>query len=100
MERIKAFSDYVKSNFYFLMENMYLPTREEDAESGIVRFRRTEMYDNAMNELHMITAEGKNAHDDGADSITNMAMLEEKTTGNTVEAIKNPFRGGYGYGGY
>lgn len=98
MERIKAFSDYVKSNFYFLMENMYLPTREEDAESGIVRFRRTEMYDNAMNELHMITAEGKNAHDDGADSITNMAMLEEKTTGNTVEAIKNPFRGGYGYG--
>ena len=100
MERIKAFSDYVKDNYYFLIENMYLPTREEDELNGITRFRRLEMYDQAISELNMITAEGKNAFDDCADSITNMAMLEEKASGNKVEAIANPFRGGYGYGGY
>ena len=91
MERIKAFSDYVKDNYYFLIENMYLPTREEDSLSGIERFRRTEMYDHAMNELQMITAEGKNAFDDCGDSITNMAMLEEKANINkTVTIIPSP----------
>lgn len=98
MERIKGYSDYVKDNYNFLMEDRYLPSREEDEINGISRYRRTEMYDAAMNELHMITSEGKNPHDDSADSITNMAMVDEKN-GNKVEAIKNPFRsGGYGYG--
>lgn len=98
MERIKGYSDYVKDNYNFLMEDRYLPSREEDEISGIRRYRRTEMYDAAMNELHMITSEGKNPHDDSADSITNMAMVDEKN-GNKVEAIKNPFRsGGYGNG--
>lgn len=98
MERIKAYSDYVKDNYYFLMENRFLPTIAEDDENGIKRFRRSEMYDNAMNELHMITSEGKNPHDDSADSITNMAMNDERNS-NMVEAAQNPFRtGGYGYG--
>lgn len=98
MERIKGYSDYVKDNYNFLMEDRYLPSREEDEINGIRRYRRTEMYDAAMNELHMITSEGKNPHDDSADSITNMAMVDEKNN-NKVEAIKNPFRsGGYGYG--
>lgn len=98
MERIKAYSDYVKDNYSFLMENRFLPTPTEDEENGIKRFRRTEMYDNAMNELQMITSEGKNPHDDSADSITNMAMNDERNS-NVVEAVQNPFRtGGYGYG--
>lgn len=99
MERIKAYSDYVKDNYYFLMENRYLPTMQEDDENGINRFRRSEMYTNAMNELHMITSEGKNPHDDTADSITNMAMNDERNS-NKVEAVQNPFRGGYGGYGY
>lgn len=100
MERIKAYSDYVKDNYYFLIENQYLPTLEEDEECGIKRFRRNEMYNNAMNELHMITSEGKNPHDDSADSITNMAMNDEKNS-NVAEATQNPFRtGGYGYGNF
>ena len=46
----------------------------------------------------MITSEGKNPHDDSADSITNMAMNDEKNS-NVAEATQNPFRtGGYGYG--
>lgn len=97
MERIKAYSDYVKDNYYFLMESRFLPTIQEDELNGINRFRRSDMYNNAMNELQMITSEGKNPHDDSADSITNMAMNDEKNS-NRVEAIHNPFRGGYGYG--
>ncbi len=89
MERIKAYSDYVKDNYYFLMENRFLPTLQEDEENGINRFRRSEMYNNAMNEMHMITSEGKNNHDDSADSITNMAMNDEKEARRTV-IIQSP----------
>ena len=96
-DRIKGYSDYVKDNYYFLMEDKYLPTREEDDLSGVKRFRRSEMYTNAMNELHMHTSEGKNVHDDAADSITSMAKQDERE-GNKVEAIANPFRGGYSSG--
>lgn len=78
MERIKAYSDYVKDNYKFLIDNRYLPTKEIDDLNGVTRFRRSVMYQNAMNEMHMITAEGKNVHDDSADSITNMAREEEK----------------------
>ena len=84
MERIKAHSDYVKDKYYFLIENRYLPTLAEDAAAGIKRFRRSEMYNNAMNELHMITSEGKNPHDDSADSITNMAVNDEKEDRKTI----------------
>lgn len=79
MERIKAYSDYVKDNYKFLIDNRYLPTKEIDDLNGAKRFRRSDMYQNAMNELQMITSEGKNPHDDSADSITNMAREEEKT---------------------
>lgn len=83
-KRIVAYSDYVKDNYYFLMENRFLPTLAEDDSNGIIRFRRREMYDHAMNELQMFTAEGKNYHDDGPDSITNMAMNDEKELKKTV----------------
>lgn len=89
MERIKAYSDYVKDNYYFLTETRYLPPPQDDKENGIKRFRRSEMYNNAMNELHMITSEGKNPHDDSADSITNMAMNDEKEKHTTV-IMKSP----------
>lgn len=98
-ERIIAYSDYVKDNYYFLIENRFLPSIAEDAESGLNRFRRSEMYDHAMQELQIFTSEGKNYHDDASDSITNMAVNDEKTA-NKIEAIENPFRGGYGRYGY
>ena len=78
MERIKAYSDYVKDNYMFLMDARYVPNKEIDDLNGVKRFRRSDMYQNAMKELHMITSEGKNPHDDSADSITNMAREEEK----------------------
>ena len=78
MERIKAYSDHVKDQYEFLIDSRYLPKKEIDDLNGVKRFRRSAMYQNAMNEMHMITAEGKNLHDDSADSITNMAREEEK----------------------
>lgn len=78
MERIKAYSDHVKDQYEFLIDIRYLPKKEIDDLNGVKRFRRSVMYQNAMNEMHMITAEGKNLHDDSADSITNMAREEEK----------------------
>ena len=78
MERIKAYSDHVKDQYEFLIDSRYLPKKEIDDLNGVKRFRRSMMYQNAMNEMHMITAEGKNLHDDSADSITNMAREEEK----------------------
>ena len=78
MERIKAYSDYVKDNYEFLIDARYIPNKEIDDLNGVKRFRRSDMYQNAMNELHMITSEGKNPHDDSADSITNLAREEEK----------------------
>lgn len=78
MERIKAYSDHVKDQYEFLIDSRYLPKKEIDDLNGVKRYRRSTMYQNAMNEMHMITAEGKNLHDDSADSITNMAREEEK----------------------
>lgn len=90
-ERIKGYSDFVKQNYHFLIESRYLPTVEEDYANKISRYRRTEMYDSAMEELHMFTSEGKNPHDDAADSITNMAKHDE-TKDSAVVPVFNPFR--------
>lgn len=85
-EKIKAYSDYVKDNFEFLMENKYL---SEEAE-----YRRTEMYNDAMYELHMYTSEGKNFHDDSPDAITSLWAKLENAIGGSVSAVHNPFKYG------
>lgn len=70
------------------MENQYL---SEEAP-----YRRTEMYEQALGEMHMYTSEGKNAWDDGCDSITKMAEILGHNTNGKVEVISNPFKtGGY-----
>lgn len=66
-ERIKAFSDWVKENLKFLPPNQYADANAE--------YKRTDQYQDAMNEMCMYTSEGKNAHDDAPDSITKMANI-------------------------
>lgn len=68
-ERIKANSDWVKSNLVFLPNNKYA---EADAT-----YKRSDEYQNAMTEVHMHTAEGKNKNDDAADSITKFGDIIE-----------------------
>lgn len=75
-ERIKAYSDWVKENFVFLISNKYA-----DPMSA---YKRNEDYQAAMNELCMYTSEGKNKHDDAADSITKYGEVIGKKRKETV----------------
>ena len=69
-EKIKGFSDSIKERFLFIIENRYL-----GVESSNVTYKRSKMYQDAMNELEMYTSEGKNAHDDAPDSLSQLAMI-------------------------
>lgn len=75
-ERIKAYSDWVKENLTFLLPNQY-------ADSS-AKYKRSEQYQGAMNEMNMYTSEGKNKNDDAPDSITKMAEIVGKKKRETV----------------
>ena len=100
LEKIIAYSGDIKRKFVFLSPK--LPTaeqREEDARLGVIRYYRSKEYQNAMDELGMFVSIGKNEHDDAADSLTQLEMfIENPNNSAVVEAVRNPFRGGYEYG--
>lgn len=75
-EKIKGHSDWVKENFIFLIPNKYMD-KKEDYEKETV-YKRSEQYQNAMDELEIYAAEGKNFHDDSPDSITQFAIVIDK----------------------
>lgn len=81
-EKIKGHSDWVKENFIFLMPNKYM-TKKEDYEKETT-YKRSGQYQNAMDELEMYAAEGKNFHDDSPDSITQLAIVIDKKRKATV----------------
>lgn len=91
-EKIKGHSDWVKENFLFLIPNKYMEKKEDYVDERI--YRRSEQYQNAMDELEMYTAEGKNFHDDSPDAITQLAIVIDRKSSNRVEAMQNPFRMG------
>ena len=72
-DKIVAYSDYVKANFIFL-----LPTHELPNDDVLRRYKRSEEYTKAIEELSLYTSEGKNLHDDSADSMAQLAILFEK----------------------
>ena len=100
LEKIIAYSGDIKRKFVFLSPK--LPTaeqREEDARLGVIRYYRSKEYQNAMDELGMFVSIGKNEHDDAADSLTQLEMfIENPNNSAVVEAVRNPFRGGYEHG--
>lgn len=71
-EKIKGYSDWVKENFIFIMPNRYMD-KADDYKNEVV-YKRSEQYQNAMDELEMYAAEGKNFHDDSPDAITQLAI--------------------------
>lgn len=71
-EKIKGYSDWVKENFIFIMPNRYMDKAEDYKNE--VTYKRSEQYQNAMDELEMYAAEGKNFHDDSPDAITQLAI--------------------------
>ena len=73
-EKIKGYSDWIKENLQFLMPNSYYEGIVDDT----LRYKRDEDYQSAMDELHMYTSEGKNAHDDSPDVLSQIAIIDSK----------------------
>lgn len=98
--KVVGYSGDVKRKFIFLQSR--IPTAEEkeqDAKLGIKRYYRSKEYQNAMDEFTTFVTIGDNDHDDAVDSITQLEMfLENPNNTAKVEAVQNPFRGGYGNG--
>lgn len=72
-EKIKAYSDWVKENFMFLMPKQVFTYTEATATEIV--YLRGEQYQKAMDELSMYASEGKNPHDDAADALTQFAII-------------------------
>ena len=85
-DKIVGYSDYIKDNFIFL-----LPAKSVEVDDDIPHYQRTAEYQQAIDEMTMFTAEGKNPHDDAPDSITQLAMFYEVASNGTVKAVQNPF---------
>ena len=73
-EKIKGYSDWVKENLMFLLPN----SAYDNVTDEIYRYKRDEDYQLAMDELHMYTSEGKNTHDDSADVLSQIAIIDGK----------------------
>lgn len=84
-DKIVAYSDYVKANFIFL-----LPTHELPNDDVLHRYKRSEEYTKAIEELSLYTSEGKNPHDDSADSMAQLAILFEKRTRKPTIIMPSP----------
>lgn len=86
-DKITGYSDYVKDNFIFLMPNNAMP------DDDFPRYKRTDEYQKAIDEMCIYSAQGKNPHDDAPDSITQLAMKFENKRNGEIEVVHNPFRG-------
>ena len=97
LSKIIAYSGDIKRKFVFLTNKK--PTadqRNEDARIGVKRYYMSKEYQDAMDELTMFVSIGGNEHDDAADGLTQLEMfLENPNSTAKVEAVANPFRGGY-----
>lgn len=98
LSKIIAYSGDIKRKFIFLESKKIIQDQlQKDAELGVVRYRRNDEYQAAMDELTMFVSIGENKHDDAADGLTQLEMfIENPNNLATATATKNPFRtGGY-----
>ena len=98
LSKIIAYSGDIKRKFIFLESKKVTQEQlQKDAELGIVRYRRNDEYQAAMDELTMFVSIGENKHDDAADGLTQLEMfIENPNNLATATATANPFRtGGY-----
>lgn len=94
LSKIIAYSGDIKRKFIFLDSHKITQEQmQKDADLGIVRYRRNDEYQAAMDELTMFVSIGGNDHDDAADGLTQLEMfIENPNDVARVEATKNPFR--------
>lgn len=93
LARIIQYSDDIKRNFRFLTLNHVIDReadKNEDADNGVKRFRRSKEYDAAMDELTRIVAIGQNPHDDSADSLAQLEKFLEGGIYAKCEAMQRP----------
>lgn len=98
LSKIIAYSGDIKRKFIFLESKKVTQEQlQKDAELGVVRYRRNDEYQAAMDELTMFVSIGENKHDDAADGLTQLEMfIENPNNLATATATANPFRtGGY-----
>jgi hypothetical protein len=98
LSKIIAYSGDIKRKFIFLESKKVTQDQlQKDAELGVVRYRRNDEYQAAMDELTMFVSIGENKHDDAADGLTQLEMfIENPNNIATATAAANPFRtGGY-----
>lgn len=84
LAKIIQYSDDIKRRFIFLS-----PKTDENA-----KYRRSDEYTKAMEELCTFVQIGKNNHDDAADSLSQLERFMEGAFTVKAEVIKNPFWGG------
>ena len=94
LSKIIAYSGDIKRKFIFLDSHRITQEQmQKDADLGIVRYRRNDEYQAAMDELTMFVSIGGNDHDDAADGLTQLEMFIENPNDTAIiEAAKNPFR--------
>lgn len=94
LSKIIAYSGDIKRKFIFLDSHKITQEQmQKDADLGIVRYRRNDEYQAAMDELTMFVSIGGNEHDDAADGLTQLEMfIENPNDVAKVEAAINPFR--------
>ena len=96
LSKIIAYSGDIKRKFIFLESKKVTQDQlQKDAELGVVRYRRNDEYQAAMDELTMFVSIGENKHDDAADGLTQLEMfIENPNNLATATATANPFRTG------
>ena len=87
MEKIIAYSGDIKRKFVFLQPNKALAKKKPG------QYRRSNEYQQAMDEFVTFVKVGKNDHDDAVDGLTQLEMfLDSDTEMPSVKACINPFR--------
>jgi len=79
-EKIIGYSDWIKSNLYFI---------DESAKS--TTYTRSNSYQLALNHVFIYTTVGKNKWDDAIDNLAQAGRVYEKARNGTVDIILNPF---------
>lgn len=79
-EKIIGYSDWVKSNLWFIDEN---------AKS--TKYTRSNAYQLALSHVFVYTSVGKNKWDDAIDNLAQAGRVYEKQRNGTVDIILNPF---------
>ena len=80
-EKIIGYSDWVKSNLWFI---------DESAKNAT--YTRSSEYSLALSHVFIYTTVGKNKWDDAIDNLAQTGRVYEKQKNGVIDIIKNPFR--------